>query len=87
MQLRQFEFGNKDGLTTTHAALFVRLAGSFSSQIHVEKGNKKINAKSLMGVLSLGVKQNDTLLIFVDGDDEQKAITAIEKLFEANFEL
>ena len=66
--------------------MFVQVAGKFSSQILVEKGNKKINAKSIMGVLSLGVKQGEQIYIFANGKDEEKAIDALEELVEKSFE-
>ena len=48
---------NPEGLRARPAAQFVQLASGFSSQMLIEKGNKKVNAKSIMGVLSLGVGQ------------------------------
>ncbi len=80
MQAKELMITNADGLRASKAAMFVQVAGGFSSQIFVEKGNKKINAKSIMGVLSLGVKQGEKIYIFANGKDEQDAVTAIEKL-------
>jgi len=60
--------------------MFVQVASRYSSLIFVEKGNKKINAKSIMGVLSLGVKQGEKIFIFANGKDEDEAIEALEKL-------
>ncbi len=80
MQAKELSITNADGLRASKAAMFVQVAGGFSSQIFVEKGNKKINAKSIMGVLSLGVKQGEKIYIFANGKDEQDAVTAIEKL-------
>ncbi len=80
MQAKELTITNADGLRASKAAMFVQVAGGFSSQIFVEKGNKKINAKSIMGVLSLGVKQGEKIYIFANGKDELDAVTAIEKL-------
>ncbi len=80
MQAKELTITSADGLRASKAAMFVQVAGGFSSQIFVEKGNKKINAKSIMGVLSLGVKQGEKIYIFANGKDEQDAVTAIEKL-------
>ncbi len=80
MQAKELTIANADGLRASKAAMFVQVAGGFSSQIFVEKGNKKINAKSIMGVLSLGVKQGEKIYIFANGKDEQDAVAAIEKL-------
>lgn len=83
MQAKELTIINADGLRASKAAMFVQVAGGFSSQIFVEKGNKKINAKSIMGVLSLGVKQGEKIYIFANGKDEQDAVTAIEKLVKS----
>ena len=83
MQAKELTITNADGLRASKAAMFVQVAGGFSSQIFVEKGNKKINAKSIMGVLSLGVKQGEKIYIFANGKDEQDAVIAIEKLVDS----
>ncbi|MDD5016952.1 MAG: HPr family phosphocarrier protein [Eubacteriales bacterium] len=80
MQAKELTITNADGLRASRAAMFVQVAGRFASQILVEKGNKKINAKSIMGVLSLGVKQGEKIYVFADGKDEEDAVAAIEKL-------
>lgn len=85
MQAKELTITNVDGLRASKAAMFVQVAGGFSSQIFVEKGNKKINAKSIMGVLSLGVKQGEKIYVFANGKDEKDAITAIEKLVTTAF--
>ena len=85
MQAKELTITNSDGLRASRAAMFVQVAGRFSSQILVEKGNKKINAKSIMGVLSLGVKQNEKIYVFANGKDEEDAIAAIEKLVVSAF--
>lgn len=85
MQAKELTIANADGLRASKAAMFVQVAGGFASQIFVEKGNKKINAKSIMGVLSLGVKQGDAIYVFANGKDEEAAIAAIEKLVTTAF--
>jgi len=85
MQVKLLTMNNREGLNASNAALFVKISASFASKIRAEKGNKKIDAKSIMGLLSLGIKYGDTLLIFVDGDDEKEATLAIEELFACNF--
>lgn len=80
MEAKELTIQSEDGLRASKAAMFVQVAGRFSSRILVEKGNKKINAKSIMGVLSLGVKQGEKIYIFANGDDEEEAISALEKL-------
>lgn len=85
MQAKELTITNVDGLRASKAAMFVQVAGGFASQVFVEKGNKKINAKSIMGVLSLGVKQGEKIYVFANGKDEKEAIEAIEKLVNTAF--
>ncbi|MGI5849786.1 MAG: HPr family phosphocarrier protein [Christensenellales bacterium] len=85
MQAKELIITNSDGLRASKAAMFVQVAGKFSSQILVEKGSKKINAKSIMGILSLGVKQGETIYVFANGKDEEQALAAIEKLVNTAF--
>lgn len=60
--------------------MFVSVAGKFESQILIEQENKKINAKSIMGVLSLGVQEGEIITIVANGKDEKEAIEALERL-------
>ena len=85
MQAKELTISNADGLRASKAAMFVQVAGRFASQILVEKGNKKINAKSIMGVLSLGVQQGDKIYVFANGKDELEAIAAMEELVAGGF--
>lgn len=71
-----------NGLHSKLAADFVQLAGKFSAQIIIEKGNKKVNAKSIMGLLSLGVKQGESIHIIATGDDEKEALLALTQLIQ-----
>ena len=85
MQAKELTISNADGLRASKAAMFVQVAGRFASQILVEKGNKKINAKSIMGVLSLGVQKGDKIYVFANGKDELEAIAAMEELVVGGF--
>ncbi|SHJ44433.1 phosphocarrier protein [Geosporobacter subterraneus DSM 17957] len=73
---------NKLGLHARPAALFVQTANKFASDIMIEKGTKKINAKSIMGVMSLGVGKGEKIVIQVDGPDESEALSALVHLVE-----
>jgi len=86
MLRKDIEIKNEDGLRERSAALFVQVASKFTSTIHVERGNKKINAKSIMGVLSLGLVKGDTMHLIIDGKDEREAMNAIVRLIEMDFE-
>ena len=73
------------GLQARPAALFVQVANKFTSRIWIEKGDKKVNAKSILGVMSLGVRQGDEITVIVNGDDEENAMSAMQKLIASNF--
>lgn len=85
MQQMVLEIKNKEGLRARPAALFVQTASKFTSQILIERGNKKINAKSIMGVLSLGVQYDDAVHLIVNGEDERAAAEALLALVESDF--
>lgn len=74
------------GLHARPASLFVKKANEFSSSITVQKGEREVDAKRLLGVMSLGVKKGESITITAVGDDEQEAIDALEQLVESNFE-
>ncbi len=76
---------NEEGLSSQPAAKFVDTASRFSSVITIETGNKKINAKSIMGLLSLNVKKGGKIHVFAVGDDEQEALAKLDKLVENEF--
>ncbi|MCM3731433.1 HPr family phosphocarrier protein [Fictibacillus nanhaiensis] len=67
----------KSGLQARPAALFVQEANRFTSDVFVEKEGKKVNAKSIMGIMSLAVGSGSELLLAVDGPDENEAIEAL----------
>ncbi len=76
---------NKVGLHARPAALFVQAAMLHQSKITLTNGEKSGNAKSIMGILALGVQQNDEITINADGPDEMEAVAALTKLVEDNF--
>ncbi|ONI44609.1 PTS sugar transporter subunit IIA [Candidatus Epulonipiscioides gigas] len=67
----------KNGLEARPTALFVQLASKFESQIFIQLLDKKINAKSIMGMMSLGTINGEILELIVDGEDEQDASAAL----------
>lgn len=69
--------GVESGLQASVAAGFVQKANSFASEIFLEKGAKQINAKSIMGLLSLAVAKGDTVTLVGDGADDQAAIDTL----------
>lgn len=76
---------NKTGLHARPAALFVQTANKYESKIEIEKRGKRIDAKSIMGVMSLAVSCGTEISIYADGKDETKAIKALTKLIESKF--
>ena len=80
MLYKELTIKNKEGLKSRPAALFVQIASRFESQILIECENKKVNAKSIMGVLSLGIQQGGTIYVLANGKDEKAAISALEEL-------
>jgi phosphotransferase system HPr (HPr) family protein len=80
MVYKEVTINNREGLNAAAAAAIVQVAAKFNSKILIEKGNKKINAKSIMGVLSLAVKSGDEIFIVADGKDENDALAAIENV-------
>ena len=70
------------GLKSKGASMLTHVAGHFESQILIECENKKINAKSIMGVLSLGIQECGTITVVANGKDEQAAVDALSRLAE-----
>ncbi|MDQ1144415.1 MAG: HPr family phosphocarrier protein [Bacillus sp. (in: firmicutes)] len=77
MLAKEVEVKLKTGLQARPAALFVQEANRFSSDIFLEKDGKKVNAKSIMGLMSLAVGSGVVINIIADGDDEEKAIHSL----------
>ena len=67
------------GLEARPIAMLVQLASSYESKIYVQSDNKKVNAKSIMGVMTLGLNAGEELAVTADGEDEQIAVDNIEK--------
>ena len=76
---------NQVGLRARPATFFIQKANEFKSSIWVEKEERRVNAKSLLGVLSLGIVGNTSIRITADGPDEEKAVEALVKLVESGF--
>lgn len=73
---------NEAGLHARPAALFVQRANEFKSDIFIELEGKKADAKSIIGIMSLGVYSGETIVIGADGRDEEEAIESLKKLLE-----
>ena len=76
----QKEINVKSTFDTRQIAYLVQCAGQFKSDVRLDKEDKKINAKSIMGTISLAISENDNILVIVDGEDENIALEEICKL-------
>jgi phosphocarrier protein HPr len=81
----EIEIANKLGLHARASAKLTQIAGSYSSEVWLEKGPRRINAKSIMGVMMLAAGKGSTIVVETDGDDEQQALEAILKLIADKF--
>ena len=76
---------NQVGLHARPATFFIQKANEFRSSIWIEKEERRVNAKSLLGILSLGIIGGTQIKIFADGADEQAAVNALVELVESGF--
>lgn len=76
---------NSIGLHARPATFFIQKANGYRSTIQVEKEDRKVNAKSLLGVLSLGVNPGTTITLIADGSDETEALDGLEELIKTGF--
>ncbi len=79
------EIRNKLGLHARASAKLTQLAGGFASDVWMEKGSRRINAKSIMGVMMLAAGKGSTVIVETDGADEQAANEAILELIASRF--
>jgi len=77
---------NRAGIHARPSALLVQTTKNFSSNIYIEKGMDRINAKSIMGIITLGASYGTELKIIAEGEDEKTAVETLVKLFESKFE-
>lgn len=85
MTQRDVTITNNIGLHARPATFFIQKANSFKSSIWIEKDDRKVNAKSLLGVLSMGIAKGMTITLVAEGQDENNAIAALVELIETGF--
>jgi len=85
MLTREFIVGNKVGLHARPVSLLVQTANKFKSDIFTEKDGKRVSAKSILGLLSLGAEKGSTIIMEVDGSDEESAMKSIEEIIANKF--
>ncbi|MDR3139346.1 MAG: HPr family phosphocarrier protein [Treponema sp.] len=77
---------NRAGIHARPAAMLVQATKDFKSAVYFEKDNDRINAKSIMGIITLGAAYGAEIRIIAEGEDEQDAVDALVRLFESKFE-
>lgn len=85
MTVKEVTVQNQVGLHARPATYFIQKANEFKSSIWVEKDERKVNAKSLLGVLSLGIMGDTGIRIIASGSDEEQAVDELVKLVETGF--
>ncbi len=82
MVSRNVTVKNSQGLHARPATFFIQKANAYKSSVWVEKGDRRVNAKSLLGVLSLAVTQGMEIMLIADGQDETGALEGLTELLE-----
>jgi phosphocarrier protein len=77
---------NRAGIHARPAALIAQTANKFASEISIEKDSTTVNAKSIMGVITMAAGYNTVLILRADGPDEKQAVQSIVDLFESKFD-
>ena len=85
MYMKEAVVNNQVGLHARPATFFIQKANEFKCSIWVEKEERRVNAKSLLGVLSLGIVKGTSINLIADGSDEKEAVEALIELISGNF--
>ena len=85
MQSAKVVVENEIGLHARPATFFIQKANEYKSSIWVESGDRRVNAKSLLGVLSLGINKGTQIDIIAEGPDEDLAVRSLKELISKNF--
>ena len=85
MKTREVVITNASGLHARPATFFIQKANCYKASIWVEKDNRRVNAKSLLGVLSLGIAQGMNVTLIADGADEDMALEGLAHLVDSGF--
>ena len=85
MFMKETTVNNQVGLHARPATFFIQKANEYKSSIWVEKDDRRVNAKSLLGVLSLGIVKGTAINLIADGPDEEAAINALVELINSEF--
>ncbi|AHK78217.1 phosphocarrier protein HPr [Ectothiorhodospira haloalkaliphila] len=85
MPTREVEIINKLGMHARAAAKFVNLASSYAADLEVEKGSRRVNGKSIMGIMMLAASRGTTVRLIAEGEDAEQALEALEGLIGERF--
>ena len=85
MFMKETVVNNQVGLHARPATFFIQKANEFKSSVWVEKEERRVNAKSLLGVLSLGIVKGTAINLIADGPDEETAVNALVELINSDF--
>ncbi len=85
MVIREVTINNQVGLHARPATFFIQKANEFKCSVWIEKDERRVNAKSLLGVLSLGIVKGTTVNIIADGSDEEEAVDMLSELIDSGF--
>ena len=85
MYVKEAIVNNQVGLHARPATFFIQKANEFKSSIWVEKDERRVNARSLLGVLSLGIVKGTAINLIADGADEKEAVETLVALIDSNF--
>ena len=72
------------GIHARPAGMLVKLVKEYSSDVYIEKGDKRIKADRLIAIMNMGIKHGDTVTVTIEGDDEKEAYKALYSFFEKN---
>jgi phosphocarrier protein HPr len=81
----EFSISNKLGLHARPSAQLTQVASRFKAEVHIAKGGRRVNAKSIMGVMMLAAGQGSVVVVDADGPDEGEAIEAVGALIRSGF--
>jgi phosphocarrier protein len=82
---REFSISNKLGLHARPSAQLTQVASRFKAEVHIAKGGRRVNAKSIMGVMMLAAGQGSVVVVDADGPDEDQAVEAVGALIRSGF--
>ena len=85
MQKREITIVNKLGLHARASAKLTQVASQFAAQVFIARGSRRVNAKSIMGVMMLAAAKGTTVELEADGEDESEAMDTLAKLFADKF--